>query len=323
MQSVIQALGAALCIAALPVLAQGNYPSAKPITIIVPFAAGSGTDRVARILAASMAANEFKDTTFVIDNRPGANGSIAAAAAAKATPDGYTLFMTTNSTQSVNPYIYKNLPYDPNFDFAPIALLGETAPALLTAASNPANSARDVIELARQKPDTLNFATTNTSSLSATQLLALRQNLKVTLVPYKVAPQALTDTVGGTIQFFFGDQGSAGELVRGGKLKALAVVSDKRLPGFPQVPTMAEAGYPGVEIPIWIGIFAPRGTPAALVERINRAVVAAQGREDVAQSLTSGAINVRSTSVPAFTAYVAEQYQRWGKLAKDINLQAE
>lgn len=142
--------------------AQTDYPS-RPITIIVPFAAGSGTDTAARVLTAAMAP-DLKGATFVIDNRPGANGIIAASAAAKSDPDGYTLFLTTNTTHSVNPYIYKQLPYDPNADFVPVGLIGETAPALLTAASNPANSVQDVVELAKRKPGELNFASTNTSS---------------------------------------------------------------------------------------------------------------------------------------------------------------
>lgn len=312
---------AALGFASQAAEAQTDYPS-RPITIIVPFAAGSGTDTAARVLTAAMAP-DLKGATFVIDNRPGANGIIAASAAAKSDPDGYTLFLTTNTTHSVNPYIYKQLPYDPNADFVPVGLIGETAPALLTAASNPANSVQEVVELAKQKPGELNFASTNTSSLAATQLLEQRTGIKVVIVKYKVAPQALTDTMTGTINYFFGDLASGGGLVRDGKLKALAVLSERRLPGFPHVPTMAEVGYPALEIPIWIGLFAPKGTPAVLVERINRAMVAAQSRQTVIDALATGAVNVRTTSPGEFASYVAKQYERWGKFAKDVDLQAE
>src|SRR5471030_2428828 len=162
---IITAFIALICVSALPANAQTTYPNQKPITIIIPFAAGSGTDTLARILTISMAEGDFKNANFVIDNRPGADGIIGATAAARAAPDGYTLFLTTNTTHSVNPYIHKTLPYDPNADFVPVGLLGETAPALLTSASNAAATVKDVVELVKQKPGDLNFAATNTSSL--------------------------------------------------------------------------------------------------------------------------------------------------------------
>ena len=314
---------ALLWISAPPADAQTNYPNQRPITIIVPFAAGSGADTLARILASNLTEGDFKKATFVIENRPGADGIIGATAAAKAAPDGYTLFLTTNTTHSVNPYIHKKLPYDPNADFVPVGLLGETAPALLTSASNATNTVADVIELVKKRGSDLNFAATNTSSLASTQMLEQRAGGKVVIVKYKSPPQALVDTMGGTIDFFFGDLASGGSLVRAGKLKALAVLSAQRLPGFDQVPTMAEAGYSGMEIPIWIGLFAPKGTPLELVERISRAVVVAQGKQEFIDALAKGAVNVRATTPAVFAKYVADQYQMWGKLAKEIDLEAE
>jgi tripartite-type tricarboxylate transporter receptor subunit TctC len=301
--------------------AQGVYP-ARPITIIVPFAAGSGTDLAARTLTAAIT-QQWAGAVFVIDNRPGANGIIAASLAAKAPPDGYTFFLTTNTTHSVNPYLYKTLPYDPVADFVPVGLVGETAPVLLTAATSSATTVRDVVAQAQRAPGKLNFASTNTSSLAATQLFEQRAAVKVGLINYKAAPQALTDTYSGTIDYFFGDLASGGALVSAGKLKALAVLSEKRLPGYPQVPTMAESGYRGLEIAIWIGVFAPRGTPATLVDRMNQAMVAALKRDEVIQSLHSTAVQPTPSTPAAFSAYAAAQLQRWGKLAKDINLQPE
>jgi len=323
MKRFITALVALLGLAAIPAIADTSYPNQKPIIIIVPFAAGSGTDTLARILTANMAEGEFKNATFVVEDRPGADGIVGASAAAKAAPDGYTLFLTTNTTHSVNPYIHKTLPYDPNADFVPIGLLGETAPALLTAADNPATTVKDVVELVKRTPGGLNFAATNTSSLASTQMLEQRVGGKVVVVKYKVAPEALTDTMTGRINYFFGDLASGGSLVRAGKLKALAVLSERRLPGFDQVPTMAEAGYPGMEIPIWIGMFAPKGTPAEVIERINRAIAAAQGKKALIDALAKGAVNVRTTTPTVFAKYVADQYQMWGKLAKQIDLQPE
>jgi tripartite-type tricarboxylate transporter receptor subunit TctC len=307
---------------AAPANAQTNYPN-RPITIIVPFAAGSGTDTLARVLTANIADGELKGASFIIDNKPGADGIIGATAAAKAAPDGYTLFMTTNTTHSVNPYIHKTLPYDPNADFVPISLLGETAPALLTTITDPATSVKDVADRVKKKPGDLNFAATNTSSLASTQMFEKRIGEKVVIVKYKAAPQALTDTMTGTISYFFGDLASGGSLVRGEKLKALAVLSERRLPGFPNVPTMAEAGFPGLEIPIWIGMFAPKGTSTEIVERLNRAIAAAQGKQEFIDALARGAVNVRTSKPDVFAKYVADQYQMWGRLAKEINLQPE
>jgi tripartite-type tricarboxylate transporter receptor subunit TctC len=321
MKARISAL-AMMALCALPANGQTNYPN-RPITIIVPFAAGSGTDTLARVLTANMTDDDFKGATFIVDNRPGADGIIGATAASKATPDGYTLFMTTNTTHSVNPYIHKTLPYDPNADFVPVSLVGETAPALLATAADPANSVKDVIDLIKKKPGDLNFAATNTSSLAATQMLEKRISGKVVIVKYKSAPQALTDTMNGTINYFFGDLASGGSLVRGEKLKALAVLSDRRLPGFPKVPTMAEAGFPGLEIPIWIGMFAPKGTPPEIVERINRGLAAAQGKQEFIDALARGAVNVRITTPADFSKYAADQYEMWGRLAKEIDLQPE
>jgi tripartite-type tricarboxylate transporter receptor subunit TctC len=306
-----------------PAGAQTAYPGEKPITIIVPFAAGSGTDTLARILTKNINEGDFKNATFVVEDRPGADGIIGAIDAAKAAPDGYTWFLTTNTTHSVNPYIHKTLPYDPNMDFVPIGLLGETAPALLTSGTNAVATVKDVVALVKSKPGELNFAATNTSSLAATQMLEQRIGGKVVIVKYKSAPEALTDTMSGTMQYFFGDLASGGALARSGKLKALAVLSDRRLPGYDQVPTMAEAGYPGMEIPIWIGMFAPKGTPPELIERISRAVVDAQGKQEFIDALARGAVNVRTTTPATFAKYVADQYRMWGKLAKEINLEQE
>jgi tripartite-type tricarboxylate transporter receptor subunit TctC len=319
----IAALIALIGLNVLPARAQTAYPGDKPITIIVPFAAGSGTDTLARILTKNMAEGDFKSTTFIVEDRPGADGIIGATDAAKAAPDGYTWFLTTNTTHSVNPYIHKTLSYDPNKDFVPIGLLGETAPALLTSGTNPVTSVQEVVEQVKNQPNKLNFASTNTSSLAAAQMLEKRTGGKVVIVKYKSAPEALTDTMSGTIQYFFGDLASGGALARAGKLKALAVLSARRLPGFEQVPTMAEAGYPGMEIPIWIGMFAPKGTSSELVERISRAIVAAQGKQEFIDALARGAVNVRTTTPATFAEYVANQYQLWGKLAKEINLEAE
>jgi tripartite-type tricarboxylate transporter receptor subunit TctC len=201
--------------------------------------------------------------------------------------------------------------------------VGETAPALLTSAENPVNTVKEVADQVKAKKGTLNFAATNTSSLAASQMFEKRIGGELVIVKYKAPPQALTDTMGGTIQYFFGDLASGGSLVRAGKLKALAVLSDKRLPGAEKVPTMAEQGFPGLEIPIWIGMFAPKGTPPAIVERISKAINIVQDNPKFIEALARGAVNVRKSTPPEFAKYVGDQYAFWGKLAKEINLQQE
>jgi tripartite-type tricarboxylate transporter receptor subunit TctC len=309
-------------ISSMSVFSQSTYPGPKAITLILPFAAGSGTDMLARNITSNIS-KQLPGVSFVIDNKPGANGILAASLAAKAPADGYTLFFTTNSTQSVNPVLYKKLPYDPVKDFAPISLVGETAPALLASANNPVDTVKGVFEQAIKSEAGLNFASANTSSLAATELFKIRSQAKITLVNYKSAPQALTDLTGGTVDYFFGDLASGGALVRGGKLKPLAVLSEKRLPGFAQVPTMAEAGYPGFDIPIWIGVFAPKGTPSAIIDYLNAAIGNAQKQAEVIKSMADGAVSARITSVPEFNQYVATQAAKWVQLAKEINLQQE
>lgn len=302
--------------------AQPTYPTTKPITIIVPSAAGSGTDIIARALAVRMAPL-LGGATFVIDNKPGGNTIIAATAAAKAAPDGYTLFIATNTTHSVNPVIYKTLPYDPVKDFVPVGLIGETAPALLTAATNPISTVKGLVEEGKKKPQGLNFAVANTSGLAATQVFRNMTGVNTFIVNYKATPPALVDTAAGVVDYHFGDLASGGALVKGGKLKALAVLGNKRQPGFDSVPTMAEAGFPGIEVQIWIGLFAPKGTPTSIVERLNAALVAAQKQPALTKLLADATISVHPTSTEVFTAYVAAQSWRWAKLAREINLQAE
>ena len=301
--------------------AQEGYP-AKPITLVVAFAAGSGTDIHARTLTAAMS-KEMPPAQFVIENRPGANGVVAARYVAGGPGDGYTLLMTTQSSHSAAPYLYKNIGYDPIADFVAVGLIAETAPTLLTAGSSKANSVRDVVAQAMQKPGGLNFGSINTSSLAATQLFAQRAGVKVEIINYKSATQASTDLVSGAIDYLFGGLAITRSLVQSGKLKALAVLRSSRVAAFPQIPTMAEAGFTGMEVTIWIGMFAPKGTPSAIVERVNRAMNSAQKRPEMVQTMDAGTLDFRLTTPREFADYVAEQQRIWEKLVKDFDIKAD
>lgn len=303
------------------VVAQDGYPS-KQVTLVVAFAAGSGTDLNARALAVAMAA-EMPSAQFVIENRPGANGIAAARYVASAPSDGHTLLISSLSTHAAAPFLYKNIGYDPIADFVAVGLIAETAPSLLTAGSSKANSVRDVVALAKQKPGSLNFGSINISSLGATQLFAQRAGIKLEIINYKSAAQSSTDLMSGVIDYLFGGLAITRSLVQSGKLKALAVLRSSRVSSFPLIPTMAEAGYPGMEVTIWIGMFAPKGTPPAIVDRLNQSMNAALSRREMIQALQAGTLDIRLTSPREFAEYVVDQMRLWERLVKDFDLKAD
>jgi tripartite-type tricarboxylate transporter receptor subunit TctC len=257
--------------AALPAASAESYPSQR-ITLIVPFPPGSATDSVTRHLAESIRA--ATNTTVVVENKPGADGNLAALAVLKAEPDGYTAFVTTNSTQAANVSLFNSLPYDPKTDFAPVAGI-MTIPMMLTVKSDfPAKSVAEFVELARKREKPLSFGSGNTSSRGAAELFRFREGIEMQHVPYRGMPQALTDVLGGQIDCVFADPASAQGLVQDGKLRALAVTSSKRLETMPELPTIAETGLPGYELTAWVGVFVRAKTPAEIVAKLNDLVTA-------------------------------------------------
>jgi tripartite-type tricarboxylate transporter receptor subunit TctC len=257
--------------AALPAVSAEPYPSQR-ITLIVPFPPGSATDSVTRHLAESIRA--ATNATVVVENKPGADGNLAALAVLKAEPDGYTAFVTTNSTQAANVSLFNSLPYDPKEDFAPVAGI-MTIPMMLTVKSDfPAKSVAEFVELARKREKPLSFGSGNTSSRGAAELFKFREGIAMQHVPYRGMPQALTDVLGGQIDCVFADPASAQGLVQDGKLRALAVTSSKRLETMPELPTIAETGLPGYELTAWVGVFVRAKTPAEIVTKLNDLVTA-------------------------------------------------
>jgi tripartite-type tricarboxylate transporter receptor subunit TctC len=228
------------------------YPSQR-MTLVVPFPPGSATDSVTRHLAESIRGST--NITVVVENKPGADGNLAALSVLKAEPDGYTAFVTTNSTQAANASLFNALPYDPKTDFAPVAGI-MTIPMMLTVKSDfPAKSVAEFVELAKKREKPLSFGSGNTSSRGAAELFRFREGIEMQHVPYRGMPQALTDVIGGQIDCAFADPASARGLVQDGTLRALAVTSSKRLETMPDLPTIAESGLPGYELTAWVGVF--------------------------------------------------------------------
>lgn len=296
-----------------------DWPS-RSITIIVPFAAGGGTDVATRAVA-NLMAQELK-ATIVVDNRPGGNSFIGARAAARAAPDGHTLFMTSLTTHSINPYLFKELPYSLS-DFTPVGLLTTTAPVLMTGADNPVQDVRGVIAHAARETGGLNFAVPNASARFATAMFGSLSGTTVTPINFNSTPQAHTEVAAGRVHYIFGDFSAGGALVEGGRLKTLAVAGPRRLSQQPHIPTMAEAGLPGVEVEIWSGLFAPRGTPEAVIARLNGAMNRALQDEKVRDIFRKGAQDSRAMTPAEFGRFVDEQHAHWGRMAARLKIVPE
>ena len=297
-----------------------EFPTA-PITIVVPFAAGSGTDQTARAMAQSMT-EEF-GATIVIDNRGGANGILAAQYVAQAKPNGYTLLLTTNTTQVANQHLYKKLPYDPVKDFQPIGLIGRGSMFLVVNASSKIKTVEALIQAARAIPGKLNFGSGSSSSLVGSELLKQMANIQVTSVPYKSNPQAVNDLMGGQIDYMFLDSSTALPLIRAGRLHPLAVSAATRSQAAQAVPTVAEAGLPGFEVTYWNAVYAPAGVAPDIVEKLAKLIAGAALSKRMVlrqESLGSEAI----TSTPSELAdYQASEVRTWGRIIRAAGIEPE
>lgn len=298
-----------------------SYPS-KPVRIMVGANAGGGTDIIARMLAEKYQA--AMGQPFVVENKPGASNTIAADLTAKAAPDGHTLLLATNTGAAIAPHLIK-LAYDPNKDLIPVALIVVVPNVLVVGPNVPANNVRDLIVMMKAKPDGFSYGS---SGVGSTQHLAgeafnLAAGTKAVHVPYKGSAQALADLVGGQIQLDFDTTSSAMAFIKGGKVKPLAVMSAKRTPELPDVPTMAEAGLPGVEMTTWYGLFVTAGTPKAVVDKIFAETAKALQQPDVQKRLLGLGGEPGNVSQAEFAALVKSDYDRFGKLIKDANVKLE
>lgn len=297
-----------------------EFPTA-PITIVVPFAAGSGTDQTARAMAQSLT-EEF-GATIVIDNRGGANGILAAQYVAQAKPNGYTLLLTTNTTQVANQHLYKKLPYDPVKDFQPIGLIGRGSMFLVVNASSKIKTVEDLIQTARAIPGKLNFGSGSSSSLVGSELLKQMANIQVTSVPYKSNPQAVNDLMGGQIDYMFLDSSTALPLIRAGRLHPLAVSAATRSQAAPAVPTVAEAGLPGFEVTYWNAVYAPAGVAPDIVEKLAKLIAGgALSKRMVLRQESLGGEAI--TSTPSELAdYQASEVRTWGRIIRAAGIEPE
>jgi tripartite-type tricarboxylate transporter receptor subunit TctC len=300
---------------------QAQYP-AKPVRIVVPYPPGGTVDVVARNLAQQLTVQTGQQ--FIVDNRAGANGTIGSDFVSKAAPDGYTLLVQA-SIFVINPLFLKNVPYDVQRDFTPVANIG-SVPLLVTAhPSVPAANLREFVALVRANPDKYTFATTGLGSAGhlTEEVIKRDAGLAILIVPYKGAGPALTDIVGGQVSALADALPSSFPHVKGGRLKALAVTSRARIAFMPEVPTMAESGFPGFEMLSWYGLWAPPGLPKDVLDRLAAETAKAAKSAEMQEKLASQGFIPDGAGSAAFAAYVKDEIAKYAKIVKDANLKVD
>ena len=297
------------------------YPN-KPVRVVVPFAAASATDIVARLLADEL--RGAFDQNFIVDNKPGASARIAAEAVAKAAPDGYTVLVTTNTSHSANPHLFKKLSYDPIKDFAPIGGIMNIPVIIVVNPKLPVNSLKDLIEYAKARPGKVSFGYGSSIGQVTGAAFAKAAGIDVIATPYKSTPQAMTDVLGEQIDFAVTDMAAGQALVNTGKLKALAVSSEKRSNLMPDLPTMSETpALAGFELVAWVAIFAPAGTPPEIVNRLSAEVRKVLAKPSVRERIAGFAAEVTPSTPEQLGVFVKDQLAIWGKRIKDAGIEAE
>lgn len=298
------------------------YPN-KPVTILVGFPPGTATDTVARMLAERMA--QRMGQQFIVENKPGAGGSIAAGLGARAKPDGYTLMIGASAPQAINPHVYPNLNYDARKDFAPIGLITWLPYLFVVSPDNPAQNLTEFLAAAKAKPNQLTYGTTGigTTSHLVTSVLLSKAGATMVHVPYKGSSQAQTDIVGGRTTATFDTMVSSLAMVKSGRLKALAVSTTERVPMLPAVPTVAEQGYPGFDMGAWLGLIAPAGIAPAIQDRLSREMNTVLQDAALQGKLADLGAQVRTTATPAdFGAMMKNEYESWGNVVREFNVKA-
>ena len=309
----------AACALVSPVLAQ-TYPT-KPITFVVPFAAGSATDQLARALGNSIT-QETKQAV-IVDNRAGASGALAAQAVARAAADGYTVLITTNTTHAANEHLYKKLPYDPVKDFAPVTGLGKGGQVLVVKTDSPFKSVADLVAKAKKEPGKLTFGSGSSSSRVAGEMLKQLTHADILHVPYKSNPLAITDLLGGQIDFMITDAATGVPQIKGGKLRALGVSTTHRNAMLPDVPTIDETGIKGYDMGYWFAAYVPAATPAPLVSRLRDLLVAGTKNAAAKSFYDSTGSDPWTTSPDELAKFQLAESQKWGKVIKAAGIEPE
>lgn len=296
--------------------AQSTYPT-KPIRFIVPFAPGGGGDIIVRTVAQKLTPR--LGVTVVVDNRTGAGGNVGTELAAHAPADGYTLLMANVAPMAINVSVYKPLPYDPVRDFAPISLMASFPNVLVVHPAVAARSIAELIALARSKPGELTYASAGNGSTThlAAEFFRAQAGLKLIHVPYKGGGPALTDLLAGQVTMYFGSMPASLPHIRSGRLRALGVTSLQRVRAAPDIPTVAESGFPGFEAVTWIGAVAPAGTSSAIVTRLNREIAGVMRESDVGERLEAQGAEPRSDTPEAFAEYIRREIRKWAAVVRD------
>jgi tripartite-type tricarboxylate transporter receptor subunit TctC len=307
---------------ALPAVAQDAWPT-KPVRFIVPFPPGGTTDPLARLVGARLTATLGQQ--FIVDNRPGASGSLGAGIAAKATPDGYT-FLFVFDTHAVNPTLIPNLPFDTVKDLAPVMLISTAPNAIVTNVSKPYKSFGDVIKAAKAKPDTVTYGSIGSGSLGHLTLTLVQQTggFKIVHVPYKGGGPMTVDALGGQVDLAIGTVALLTPHVKGGKLRAIAITGDKRSGALPDVPALAEQGFPGFSALAWWGIFAPAGIPKPVLDKFHAELVKVFNAPEVRKQLGEQlGMDLAVSSPEVLQKFLVGEIARWGKVVRENNIRAE
>ncbi len=306
-----------------PVLASAQAPAfpSRPVTFVVPFAAGSATDQLARALGQSLTSETGQPV--VVENKAGASGMIAAAAVAKAPADGYTVLITTNTTHAANEHLYKKLSYDPVKDFAPITALGKGGQVMVVNPASGFKTVADVIAEAKKAPGKLSFGSGSSSSRIAGELFQQMAGVQILHVPYKSNPNAITDLLGGQINMMFADMSTGVPQVQADKLRALGVTASKRSQMLPNVPTIAEAGVAGYEMGYWFAAYSPAGTPPAAVQRLNELLVRATASASAKGFFASSGSEAFTSTPDGLATFQAAETRKWGQIIKAAGIEAE
>jgi len=319
-KTVTIALVAAVPAFATPVAAQ-EYP-AKPVRVLVGFAPGGGIDSSARAFAPALGAALGKPV--IVENRPGAGSNIAAEIAAKAAPDGYTLLLGSIASLAINPSLYGKLPFDPARDFAPIAQTGTMSNIIVVHPVVPAKTLKEFVALAKRSPGQITYATPGAGSSAhlSGELLKKVAGIDIVAVPYKGGGQAVVDSLAGHVPVFFASVPVVITHVAAGRLKAIAVTTGKRAAAMPDVPTVAEAGYPGCQIDNWYGLVAPAGTPRAVIDRLNREVTVVLLTQDVVTRIRELGHDTATSTPEQFGALIRSENAKWAKVVKEVGVSA-
>ncbi len=302
-------------------LAQANFPS-KPVTMVVGFEPGGGTDTVARIVAKTMGENLGQQV--LVENRAGAGGNIAVDYVAKSAPDGYTIVLANVGALAVNPHLIKT-PYDPLRDLAPITMAVVFANVLVVQPSLAVSSLADYVKLAREKPATVTYASSGIGGAGhlAGELLRMMAQIDIVHVPYKGGGPAMQGFLGGQVASFFATPVSSIAQIKAGKARPIATTGSKRAALMPDVPTIAESGYPGYEALNWYAYLGPARLPKDLVDRLNRELVKALGAPEVQAAFDKQGVEAQPGTPEELARYIAREYQTWGKVVKEAGIQAQ